>query len=140
MAFEELADKIEIKKQQLAAGLAELVIKRRIPSYNDIATEELTRQFLPHFEMTVRYIRESNPAVWSDYYIELVQARFSKGFSFESVMTISEAHYDVMYQFVDQEWPTNQHLKLNQKYRQRVQGMQTLSETTVRQVYFSSVY
>jgi hypothetical protein len=136
--YEELADLIEKNKVALARQMAEEVFSDNVTTYSERGVQALATQFEPHYTMMANYTREGDPDLWQKYFSKLVIDRKNEGFGIDAVLRTSHFYYKVVFDLIEREFGEAVNQPKRDKFRRRINGLKTLSETTARVAYLSS--
>lgn len=134
--FDELAQIIEQNKKTVANYIAEEAYARKMASYTDKPKAEIARLVMPTVEMVARYIRTSDPTEYRKYIHDLTVVRLQQGYGIDDFYLMAEVLVDGVKQILDAQLSTTEQSRQKERFLRRLQGLQTLGQSTITAAQF----
>jgi hemoglobin-like flavoprotein len=129
MLYNILANLVELHKEALAVAVAKKALARNLPSYTNQTIAALAPKFWPTLEMLARYVRDGDPSEYRDYIATLTRTRLSQGYKAEDFYIMGELLTEAIRELIDKETQVDAKIKIS--WQRRLNGIQTLAQTTV---------
>lgn len=129
--YEELAQLIEQQKTTVANYIAEATYSHKLTSYTDKSISEVAKLVTPTVEMVARYMRTNDPSEYRDYVRDLTLARLGQGYNMNEFFSMSNIFVDCVRRMLDTELTKPEQLAKKERYFRRLQGLNTLAQSTV---------
>ena len=131
MSFDKLADLIERDIQNISRLTAKRAIQQHMASSSQQSPEKLAQLFVHTVEMLARYVRSGEPTEYRNYIQQLTIQRLQQGYDMTEFFTMGNILTTVLKEFVDRELPGSDNEAIRRRYYRRLEGLQTLAQSTV---------
>lgn len=131
MAYQELAELAERHKMEIALKMAQAGLKQGITASPNAEPAQLAQRVLPSVESAISYLYSSNPTEYRSH-VQTVTLNYLKGgFSAQTLYNYAAIMVEAILSFIEAELAGPENSAIRQRYQRRLQGLQTLTQTTI---------
>lgn len=134
MLYQSLAELVETHKLDIARKMAQTAFDRHFVSYAaypSLDVEQLAQRLLPTVEMACHYLYNGDSTQYRNHVYQITLDRLKAGYSGQNLYDYSAILTLAVSQVVEQELVGEEDQSNQQRYLRRLQGLQTLAQTTI---------